>query len=87
MRAQAQWNAGGAAMAVDQLELAVRTGSHQAAFVLAIVLLTGLDGTVAYDGALEGTKRKRCYKCTAGKLSLHKPQHVLYLVDFTRSTY
>lgn len=85
MSAQAQWNTGGAAMAVNQLELAVRDGSHRAAFVLATVLLSGLDGTVAYDGALEGMKRERRYKCTGRKVSLHKPQHDSRAVDFTRA--
>lgn len=85
MSAQAQWNTGGAAMAVNQLELAVLDGSHRAAFVLATVLLSGLDGTVAYDGALEGAKRERRYNCKARKVSLHKPQHVSRTVNCTRA--
>lgn len=71
--AEVQWNGGGATIAVNQLELAVRDGSHRAAFMLATVLLSGLDGTNAYGGALEGTKRVRCYKHSSRKASLTKP--------------
>ncbi|CAM9786004.1 unnamed protein product, partial [Ectocarpus sp. 4 AP-2014] len=47
--AVAQWNDGGAKVAVDQLELAVLGGSFRAAYMLATTMLSGLGGTAAHD--------------------------------------
>lgn len=53
--AGAEWNAGGARVAVEQLELAVQDGSYQAAYMLAIIMLSGLGGTAAHGGSSAGT--------------------------------
>lgn len=50
----AEWNAGGARIAVQQLELAMQGGSYQAAYMLATIMLSGLGGTAAHGGPLAG---------------------------------
>ncbi|CAM9350301.1 unnamed protein product [Ectocarpus fasciculatus] len=58
--AVAQWNDGGARVAVDQLELAVRGGSFRAAYMLATTMLSGLGGTAAHDRSIAAnTTRER----------------------------
>ena len=52
--AVAHWIAGGATVAVEQLELAVAQGSHQGGYLLALLLLSGLGGTAARGGASTG---------------------------------
>ncbi|CAM9568879.1 unnamed protein product [Scytosiphon promiscuus] len=48
-QAVVQWNSGGAESAVDELELAVQGGSHQAAYMLSTIMLSGLGGTIAHS--------------------------------------
>lgn len=52
--AVANWNAGGATTAVQQLELAVQEGSHRAAFMLATMILSGLSGTATCERTSKG---------------------------------
>lgn len=53
--AEARWNAGAVTTAVEQLELAVRDGSHRAAFLLATLMLSGIGGTAAHGLPAPGT--------------------------------
>ena len=53
--AEAEWNASAATTAVEQLELAVRDGSHRAAFMLATLMLSGIGGTAAHGLPAPGT--------------------------------
>lgn len=52
--AVAQWNDGGARVAVDQLELAVLGGSFRATYMLATTMLSGLGGIAAHDRSIAG---------------------------------
>lgn len=54
--AVAQWTAGGARVAMEQLELAVEAGSHRGAHTLAMLLLNGLGSTTAHGRSSTGTK-------------------------------
>lgn len=55
-KAEMKWNTGGRGEAAEQLERAVRNGSHRAAFMLATLILSGLDGADGNDRSSEGAQ-------------------------------